>query len=229
MTSIPLIHSKEHSCSYLDGQTAQSLFVYPGFPLQTWIYAQLIEQGFRRSGDSVYRPQCPNCTACIPARIAVAEFKANRNQHRCLKKNLQTQAIIKPPVFEPAHYDMYLRYQQCRHADGDMATSSPDDYINFLGSTWCDTSFVEFWIDGELVGIAVIDQLDNALSAVYTFFEPKFASASLGVYAVLWQIGHAKQQRKEFVYLGYWIEDCVKMAYKSNYQPLQILTGNHWT
>lgn len=109
-----------------------------------------------------------------------------------------------------------------------MAKSSKKEYINFLKSSWCDTHFVEFSIGGELAAVAVVDSLDNALSAVYTFFEPKFSGYGLGVYAVLWQIEWAKQLQKEFLYLGFWIKECRKMSYKSYYQPLQILKNQHW-
>jgi arginyl-tRNA--protein-N-Asp/Glu arginylyltransferase len=229
MISIPLFLTQEHSCSYLVGEYAQSVIVYPSYPLTTAIYAQLITQGFRRSGNEVYAPHCSYCSACIPARLAVAGFKPNRSQKRCICKNINTRVIVKPAVFEQAHYDMYLRYQAIRHGDGSMAHSSPDDYINFLSSSWCDTKFVEFSINNELAGVAVIDQFDNALSAVYTFFEPKFASASLGTYAILWQIEQAKLQQREFLYLGFWIKACKKMTYKSVYQPLQLLIDNQWT
>ena len=228
MISITLVSSPTHACSYLDEQLSQTVFVYPPSQLNTAIYSQLIQQGFRRSGDDVYIPHCPNCTACIAARLAVCEFKANRSQERCRKKNSQTKTVIKPAVFEQAHYELYIRYQKHRHRGGYMAESSPDDYINFLSSAWCDTVFVEFLINDQLVGVAVIDQLNNALSAVYTFFDPEFSDYSLGVYAVLWQIDYAKRQQKDFVYLGFWIKACQKMAYKSNYQPLQIFRDRQW-
>jgi arginine-tRNA-protein transferase len=228
MISITLVSSPTHACSYLDEQISQTVFVYPPSQLNTAIYSQLIQQGFRRSGDDVYVPHCPQCNACIPARLAVKEFKPNRSQQRCRIKNSQTQAVIKPAVFEQAHYELYIRYQKHRHRGGDMAESSPDDYFNFLSSSWCDTVFVEFLINEQLVGIAVIDQLNNALSAVYTFFDPEFSDYSLGVYAVLWQIDYAKRQQKDFVYLGFWIKACQKMAYKSNYQPLQIFRNRQW-
>lgn len=229
MISIPLFLTQEYDCSYLAGEQAQSAFVHPTFQLTSALYSQLTEQGFRRSGDQVYIPKCPQCSACLPARLAVNEFKINRNQKRCLKKNSQTRAIVKPPVFEQQHYDMYMRYQKMRHGEGSMAESSPDEYLNFLGSTWCDTRFVEFSIGSKLAGIAVIDYLDNALSAVYTFFEPEFSSHSLGVYAVLWQIEQAKLQQREFLYLGFWIKNCKKMSYKSKYRPLQLFIDNCWT
>jgi arginine-tRNA-protein transferase len=228
MISIPLFLTQEHPCGYLEGEQAQSVFVHPSCPITTAIYAQLIEQGFRRSGDEIYAPHCPHCSACIPTRLPVEKFKPSRSQKRCLNRNIDTQVIVKPAVFEQAHYEMYLRYQAIRHNDGSMANASPDDYLGFLGSSWCDTRFVEFSINNELAGVAVIDQFEQAWSAVYTFFEPKFSSYSLGVYAVLWQIEQAFQQQKEFLYLGFWIKACKKMAYKSDYHPIQLLIDKQW-
>ena len=228
MKSIPLLLSQKHPCSYLENHQAQSLFVHPAYPITPFVYAQLLAQGFRRSGDQVYSPHCHHCSACQPIRLEVNKFKPNRNQKRCLSKNIKTQAIIKTPVFEQAHYDMYLRYQMARHNESAMASSSPEDYLSFLGSSWCKTVFVEFTINNELAGIAIIDQFDEAWSAVYTFFEPKFSSYSLGVYAVLWQIEQVKQQQKEFLYLGFWIKECKKMSYKSDYQPMQLLIDTEW-
>ena len=228
MISIPLILSQEHSCGYIDGKIAQSLFAHPSLPLSPLIYSQLIEQGFRRSGNEVYAPHCSNCSACIPARLPVEEFKPSRSQKRCLNKNRNTQVIIKPAVFEQAHYDMYLRYQTIRHTEGSMANASPEDYLSFLGSIWCDTVFIEFSIGNQLAAIAVVDQFDQAWSAVYTFFEPKFSSYSLGAYAVLWQINQAYQQQKEFLYMGFWIKACKKMTYKCDYQPIQLLINKQW-
>ena len=166
MISIPLFLTQEHPCSYLEAEQAQSVFVHPSYPLTTSIYAQLIEQGFRRSGDEIYAPHCPHCSACIPVRLPVAKFKPSRSQKRCLNKNIDTQAIVKPAVFEQSHYDMYLRYQEIRHGDGSMANASPEDYLGFLGSSWCNTRFVEFSIHNELAGVAVIDQFEHAWSAV---------------------------------------------------------------
>ena len=228
MTSIPLFLSQEHPCGYLDDEKAQSLFVHPGYPVTSSIYAQLIEQGFRRSGDEVYAPHCPHCSSCISVRLPVKKFKPSRSQKRCLSKNRATQVIVKPAVFEQSHYDMYLRYQAVRHSDSSMATVSPDEYLSFLGSSWCNTRFVEFSINNELAGVAVIDQFEQAWSAVYTFFEPKFSNYSLGVYAVLWQIEQAYQQQKEFLYMGFWIKTCKKMVYKCDYQPIQLLINKQW-
>ena len=228
MNSIPLVLSQEHPCGYIDGESSQSLFIHPSFPLSLSIYNQLIAQGFRRNGNEVYAPHCPHCSACIPARLSIKDFKPNRRQKRCLKKNIDTQIIIKPAIFEQAHYEMYLRYQQARHTEGSMANANPNDYLNFLSSHWCETIFAEFSINDELAAIAVIDQLETAWSAVYTFFDPKFSSYSLGVYAVLWQIEEAYKQKKDFLYMGFWIKSCKKMTYKCDYQPIQLLIDNQW-
>lgn len=228
MTKIPLLITTPHPCSYLDGRQAQSAFVAPSVDINTAVYSQLLAQGFRRSGDEVYRPHCAQCSQCVPVRLPVAQFKPNRRQKRCLQKNRHTAAIIKPAAFEQAHYELYLRYQYQRHAEGNMAHTRPDEYMNFLGSSWCHCQFVEFFIADELAAVAIVDQLDNALSAVYTFFEPKFSSYSPGVYAVLWQIQQAQQRGLEWLYLGFWIGDCDKMNYKTQYQPLQRLIERQW-
>jgi len=228
MTSVPLLISAPHSCSYLPEQQAQSAFVNPLFELTTANYSQLIQHGFRRSGNEVYRPHCPHCLQCIPTRLAVNDFKPNRAQKRCAEKNRATRVVIKPAEFDSHHYAMYLRYQQQRHADGQMVHSSADDYIHFLSSHWCHTQFVEFFIADQLAALAVVDCLEQGLSAVYTFFEPEFSSYSLGVYAVLWQINEAKKRGLPYLYLGFLIKQCAKMAYKIQYHPLEGLINERW-
>ena len=228
MISIPLVLSQEHPCGYLETKIAQSLFVHPSYSITTSTYAHLLEQGFRRSGEEVYAPHCSHCSACIPARLPLKGFKPSKSQRRCMRKNIETQVNIKPAIFKQAHYDMYLRYQAIRHPEGSMINASPENYFSFLSSSWCNTQFVEFSINNELAGIAIIDQFDEAWSAVYTFFEPKFSDYSLGVYAILWQIQQANIQQKEYLYLGFWLKDCTKMSYKTCYQPIQLLIDKQW-
>ena len=228
MISIPLVLSQEHPCGYLETKIAQSLFVHPSYSITTSTYAHLLEQGFRRSGEEVYAPHCSHCSACIPARLPLKKFKPSKSQRRCMRKNIETRVNIKPAIFEQAHYDMYLRYQAIRHPEGSMINTSPENYFSFLSSSWCNTQFVEFSIHNELAGIAIIDQFDEAWSAVYTFFEPKFSDYSLGVYAILWQIQQANIQQKEYLYLGFWLKDCPKMSYKTCYQPIQLLIDKQW-
>jgi len=180
MISIPLFLDSEHSCSYLDQHQAQFAYVHPDFDLDTGIYSALIEQGFRRSGEYAYQPSCKNCNACVSTKLIAADFKPSRQQRRTLAKNTDIQATIKNSQFDPAHFALYQRYLQSRHADGEMENSSEEDYQHFFGSQWCHTLFVEFNINDELAAVAVIDQLDNALSAVYTFFDPNFPRVAWG-------------------------------------------------
>lgn len=228
MISIPLFLTDQSPCNYLDKKNSQSAFVHPSFSLNTNLYSQLIEQGYRRSGNQVYTPHCPSCSECVPTRLVTNQFTASRNQKRCIKKNLRTSVIVKPAQFESAHYQLYIRYQKHKHLQGGMADSSEEDYINFLASSWCNTLFVEFSIDNQLAAVAVVDLLDNALSAVYTFFDPDYSQYSLGTYAVLWQIEHAKSLGLEYVYIGFWIKNCQKMSYKTQYQPIQGFKDDYW-
>lgn len=228
MTSLPLWLTGNANCSYFADRQARSVVVDPNFALNSQLYSHLIEQGFRRSGDQVYRPYCDSCQACIPTRIAVNDFKPDRKQKRCLKRNAETQVTLKNAEFESAHFDLYVRYQAARHDQNAPAKITADDYIEFLGSTWCNTLFVEFKIQQQLAAVAVVDVLENAYSAVYTFFEPALADYSPGVYAVLWQIETARQLELDYVYLGFWIKNCRKMQYKNQYQPLQGLIQQQW-
>jgi leucyl-tRNA---protein transferase len=226
--SIPLWLTTEQPCSYLPDTSARSAVVSGRFDMNTAIYAHLIDQGFRRSGDQVYKPHCPSCQSCIATRLNVSDFQPDRKQKRCLKRNSETSVNIKPAVFDPAHFALYQRYQAARHDKADKEPTNAADYIEFLGSSWCDTWFVEFSRSDQLMAIAIVDVLENALSAVYTFFDPQFAAYSPGVYAVLWQIELAKQLDLDYLYLGFWIKNCRKMCYKIQYQPLQGLLDQKW-
>lgn len=229
MISVPLWLTSDQACGYLNNKIARSAVVDTNFPMDSVFYAQLLEQGFRRSGDAVYKPHCTDCSACISTRIAVKEFQPDRKQKRCLNRNRNIQIHVRPPVFLDTHFDLYLRYQAARH-DNDKTTSvhTENDYMQFLGSSWCNTQFVEFFIADKLMAVAIIDILDNALSAVYTFFDPELSNHSPGVYAILWQIEQAKKLNFEYIYPGFWIKDCKKMCYKNQYQPLQGLINQQW-
>lgn len=228
MISVPLWLTAEHSCSYLEPRLARSAVVHPDFALDGTIYTQLLAQGFRRSGDQVYKPYCHGCQACIPTRVPVKAFVPDRKQRRCLRRNAQTEVVIKPAEFNERHFELYRQYQIARHEKSSASDISREDYVHFLSSRWCDTWFVEFLLEGQLAAVAVVDVLDNALSAVYTFFDSAFDAYSPGVFAVLWQIDSARQLGLDYVYLGFWIEDCRKMRYKTQYQPLQGLIDQQW-
>lgn len=91
-----------------------------------------------------------------------------------------------------------------------------------------DSWFLEMSLDGELVGLAAVDLLDDGLSAIYTVFAPELEHRSLGTFAVLWQIEEAKRRELPHLYLGYWIKECRKMNYKTRFQPIEALRDGHW-
>lgn len=228
MRQFQLFQGPHHPCPYLPGQIARSAFVDTRIQLDVPSYTRLAELGFRRSGDHVYRPHCPSCSSCVPIRLPVARFSPNRSQLRTLHKNMDLKAIPKPPDFVEEHYQLFMRYTAYRHEDGDMADSLPGEYIGFLGSSWADTRFVEFRSAKELLCVAVVDRLDNGLSAVYTFFDPAEDKRGLGTLAVLWQIEESKRLGLDWLYLGFWIGACRKMSYKGKYRPLQAMISGQW-
>ncbi len=227
-TKILLYQNQQHPCDYLPGEIASSQFVDPSLPPSTPLYSQLAAHGFRRSGNHIYRPNCPSCSACIATRLPVDRFKPNRNQRRILKKNTDIAISIRSAGYNDERYELYIRYQQSRHANGIMAKSSPNDFTSFLIGDECETTFVEYRITGKLVAVAVTDLLEKAHSAVYTFFDPDLTSRSLGVLTILNQIEEAKKQKRQWLYLGYWIEHCVKMSYKTRFQPLEGFNVERW-
>ena len=220
--------TQPHPCSYLSDEQAVTLFLDPQQPLDPETYSQLSELGFRRSGEHLYRPHCTQCRACVPARIPAADFVPNRQQKRILKRNSDLQVTRRRPAMTEELYQLYSRYITARHSDGDMYPPSREQFRSFLVSEDGFCEFNEFRLDGRLLAVAVTDRLNNGLSAVYTFFDPDEAPRSLGRYAILWQIEQARQVGLPAVYLGYWIRNCRKMSYKTEYRPLEMLINQRW-
>lgn len=218
-----------YACSYLPEQRARSQVATPTHLIDGQAYSALIRAGFRRSGQFTYRPHCEQCRACVPVRVDVARFAPSRTQRRCLKRNGSLDARFLPLDFKEEHYALYRSYLGSRHAGGGMDRDGPDQYTQFLLSSNVDTVMVEFR-DGDngLAMISVVDQIDDGLSAVYTFFDPERAQDSLGVYGVLWQIELARRLELPYLYLGYWIAASRKMAYKTQYAPLEGLIDGRW-
>lgn len=217
-----------HECSYLEGEQATTLFVDPDKQIDIPLYTALSEHGFRRSGKHLYKPNCEHCDACIPVRIPVAGFNWKRRFKRIMKRNEDIDVVVVNDISGSEYYQLYARYIRDRHRDGDMYPPSQEQYQNFLTSEWKSTEFLRYEVDGKLLGVAVTDNLVTGLSAIYTFFDPRLEQRSLGVYSVLKQIELCKERGLDYLYLGYWIKNCAKMAYKSEYRPMEILSNAHW-
>lgn len=217
-----------YPCSYLPERMARSQVAAPASLVDTAVFSELARQGFRRSGHYVYRPRCDTCSACTPVRLRVDGFEPRRRQRRCLTRNQDIGCMLKPLEFNESHYLLYRRYQAARHAGGGMDMDDREQYRAFLLTSQVDSALAEFSLDGRVIMVSLIDRLLDGLSAVYTFYDPDLAKRSLGVYNVLSQIGLAKGMALPYLYLGYWIRESPKMAYKSDYQPLECLRDGAW-
>ncbi|WP_312570724.1 arginyltransferase [Stutzerimonas balearica] len=220
--------TQPHPCSYLPDEQATTLFLDPSQPMDVQVYAELSEMGFRRSGDHLYRPHCQRCSACIPARIPANALLPSRQQKRIIKRNADLKVQAVRAGFTEEYYSLYATYIEKRHADGDMYPPSREQFNTFLVRDLPFSRFYEFRLDGRLLAVAVTDVLPNGLSAVYTFYDPNEERRSLGRYAILWQVAEATRLGLKAVYLGYWIKNCRKMNYKTEYRPIELLVSQRW-
>lgn len=220
--------SAERPCSYVAERRSLSLFADPTANLTNALYGQLAPYGFRRSGQYLYRPACPCCDACVPVRIPVAEFRPRRAQRRCQARNRDLRVRAVKPGFHEEHFHLYRRYIAHRHPGGGMDDPDPQRYTGFLTSAWSDTGFYEFRHADRLLAVAVVDHLEDAFSAVYTYYDPDLPARGLGTYAILWQIQEACRTGREWLYLGYWIAECAKMRYKNQFRPFETYRDGLW-
>jgi leucyl-tRNA---protein transferase len=217
-----------YGCSYLPGRVARSQVATPTHLIDTGTYGELVRTGFRRSGVFTYRPYCDACRECLPARVIVDRFAPDRALRRAASAHAGLVANECALGFREEHYALYQRYQAARHQGGGMDQDSREQYAHFLLQSHVDSRLVEFRENGALRIICIIDVLSDGLSSVYTFYDPDRSRASYGSYAILWQIAQCQRLKLPYLYLGYWIRDSRKMAYKARFQPLEILRGGEW-
>lgn len=229
LEEIKLYQTTPHQCSYREDQLATTLFVDPDLKITPDILTYLSERGFRRSGEYIYLPNCETCSACISTRLPVMLFSPNKTQKKIWRRNQDLEVVVDKPRVTDEIYTLYRDYIEARHADGDMYPPTREQYQSFLVDNYSAGLFIEFRLAGKLLAVAVTDQLDNAYSAVYTFYDPREARRSLGVFSILVQIEQAKQAQLDYLYLGYWIKQCRKMNYKLQYRPIEILVNERWT
>lgn len=228
LKDIRLYTTQPHACSYLPDQRAQTLFIDPDFHIDKAWNSKLSELGFRRSGAHVYRPNCEKCQQCVSCRVRVQEFSPNRSFLRVLKRNSDLEVNEVFDISGDEYFLLYKHYITVRHADGDMFPPSREQFASFLLKHCDGTHYYELRLRDRLLGVMVVDHLENGLSAVYTFYDPLLEPRSLGTFAILWQLQLARQLGLQYLYLGFWIRDSRKMSYKTLFRPMELLIRQRW-
>jgi arginine-tRNA-protein transferase len=228
VASVRLYRTAAHACGYYAERLSTNQVLDPESPDLADTFGLALAHGFRRAGNIVYRPDCGVCAACIPYRVPIATFSANRAQRRVLARNSDIAVIWRPAENLDEHYRLYARYLSQRHAGGGMDDPTPEDYQRFLFGHWARTMLMELRLDGELIGAAVTDLVADAASAVYTYFAPEQSRRSLGSFAILQQLDYCRRAALAHLYLGYWIDGHPKMNYKRQFGPGEVRRQGFW-
>lgn len=216
-------------CPYRPGRLERRLVTVLDPAGEETLLDQLTAAGFRRSQRFLYKPACPDCRACVPTRIPVADFVPRRTFRRILKRNADLRPSERPARATDEQFLLFRRYIQARHGDGGMAEMGWRDFVEMVEETGRSTRLIELRrTDGQLMAVSLTDYVASGLSGVYKFFEPDEPDRSLGTLLILWHIERARELGLPYVYLGYWIADCRKMAYKRRFRPLEALEGWVW-
>jgi arginyl-tRNA--protein-N-Asp/Glu arginylyltransferase len=218
------------ACPYVAGRSERKLIVELAGHDAASFYDDLSRAGFRRSHRFAYRPACRGCASCVPVRVAVAEFSDTRSTRRVRNANRDLAVRLDGPRATPEQFLLFAAYQRSRHADSDMASMGYGDYRVMIEDTPARTEIVEFREPaGRLLAASLIDRLDDGISAVYSFFAPHQPRRSLGTWSILWMVEECRRRGQPYVYLGYWIAESPKMAYKARFTALERLVPGGWT
>ena len=231
---LPLLQfyrSAPQPCPYIAGQIEQKLFTQlpEDAAIGKMANSTLSRAGFRRSHSIVYRPFCPNCQACVPVRVPVQQFHPSRTQRRLQKALAELCWQAEAPIFSTEHFALFQSYEKARHSDSDMANMQAHDFRNMLEEGSANTQlFTLRDSNGQLLGSIMTDVLDDGFSAVYSYFATTTPHDGLGTGLILSLIAEAQRRDLPYVYLGYWIKESVKMAYKGNFRPFERLGPHGW-
>ena len=193
-------------------------------------YQNMIEHGWRRFGKLFFLPICAGCHACLSVRIPVNRFVLSRSQKRVLAQNRETRLVVRRPSLTESHMEIYQKFQEHRHHTRGWSledtVSGQNEYYQAFVSGYYEYGYeFAYYHQNRLVAVALTDILDSGLSAVYCYYDPDYRHLSLGTFSVLQQITFAREHNREYLYLGYWVEENRSLTYKSRFQPLEVLQG----
>ena len=220
--------SSSRPCPYIPGKKEHLLFTDLTKFININVIENLTKKGFRRSENIFYKPNCKKCNACLSTRIKVKKFIYSSSFKRILNKNQNLKKKILNPKSNQNHYKLFQKYLKSKHSNGEMKKMSYLDYRTMIEVTPTKTKILELYNDNQLIGAILFDLYKNSLSAIYSYYDPEYKKKSLGTFLILNLIKLAKKQNKDYLYLGYYIEKCKKMSYKSKFEPLEILINNKW-
>lgn len=219
-------------CPYLDGRMERKLFTALQGEAAAKLNNSLSKQGFRRSQNVLYRPTCAECSACMSARIRIADFTPSRSQKRVIKKNARLQRRATSPWATEDQFNLFREYLEGRHATGGMADMDMFEFAAMVEETPIRTRLIEYTEPGEsepaLSAVCLTDVLDDGLSLVYSFFNPDLEADSLGTYMILDHIEIARDLGLPYIYLGYWVPGSKKMGYKANFAGVEVFNNGEW-
>ncbi|WP_084864091.1 arginyltransferase [Salibaculum halophilum] len=223
-------------CPYLEGRMERKLFTALQGENAEKLNDTLSKQGFRRSQNVLYRPSCAECTACMSARIRVADFGMSRSQRRVWKRNAHLRRRASSPWATEDQYALFRRYLDSRHTDGGMADMDLFEFAAMIEETPIRTRLIEYTDpeaahdpgDSGLRAVSLTDMLDDGLSMVYSFFDPALERQSLGTHLILDHVEIARELGLPYVYLGYWVPGSDKMGYKARFSALEVYRQGNW-
>lgn len=225
----PFLKTKPLKCSYIAGNYEERIL----FPIKSnddlTVIERLAQVGFRRNINYMYLPVCKGCSKCISTRILIDGFTISKSQRRNIKKNKDIKFTTMIPNREKERYDLFRKYLSFRHSDGMMLNMTRGDFDNFFYETPAKSRVYDIISESDkILGSILLDEMTDAMSAVYSFYEPKLLSNGLGILLILKSLEEAKRINKKYLYLGYWVKESKKMNYKILFNNLQLFIDGNW-
>ena len=222
-------------CPYVPGRTERKVFAELKGASAVEMSEALGRIGFRRSQNVVYRPSCDFCQACVSVRVMAPMFAPTTSQKKLLRRHADLEVSACEPWATAEQWSLLRRYLAVRHPQGGMAAMDAQDDADMVEQTPVDTVVVEYrepssdGLPGKLVGCCLTDKQSDGLSMIYSFYDPDSVTRrGLGSFIILDHIMRAGDAGLPYVYLGYWIDDCDRMAYKKSYRPAEALISGIW-